>query len=97
MSKYTLTIEGNFEKGDCYSCPLALIAYDLFRDDDPHCMADCESENCPLEEVKQGEWMDDIVKRLEAATESVYNEMKGDYFDYIKTADAIEILKGGKR
>lgn len=57
MSKYTLTIEGNFEKGDCYSCPLSLIEYELFRDDDPHCMAGEESSNCPLEEVKQGRWI----------------------------------------
>ena len=64
MSKYTLTIEGDFDKGDCYSCPLSLIEYGLFRDDDPHCMAGEESSNCPLEEATvaksatvEGEWI----------------------------------------
>ena len=74
MAKYTITIEGDFEKGECYSCPLSLIEYELFRDDEPHCMAGEESSNCPLEEatvaknatveeVKQGEWIVQVANK----------------------------------
>jgi hypothetical protein len=84
---YILRISGDFKKGVCDRCPISCEEEDDLRG---------WSETCPLEEVKQGEWMDNIVERLESATESVYNEVKGDYFDYIKTADAIEIVRGGK-
>jgi NAD-dependent SIR2 family protein deacetylase len=63
MSKYTITIEGDFEKGECEKCPLSLMEYDLFHDDEWHCMTGGESSNCPLEEVVvaknatvEGEW-----------------------------------------
>ena len=59
MSKYTITIEGDFEKGECWKCPWgdnsSLDAVML-------CVA---MFGCPLEEVpdtnvgeiRQGEWM----------------------------------------
>lgn len=39
--------------------------------------------------------MDKIVEQLEAESESVYNEMKSDYFNYVETKQAIEIVKSG--
>lgn len=57
MSKYTLTIEGNFEKGDCYSCPLAFNAEDTYGDSVSLCSQMVSYEDCPLEEVEKNEWI----------------------------------------
>ena len=67
MSKYTITIEGDFKKGECYYCPIARSAKRtvLMSMD---CPLRDKNNNCPLEEVdvtdinvgnkvKQGEWM----------------------------------------
>ena len=61
MSKYTITIEGDFEKGECGLCPLVYM--DVSRIDEEGfiewveaCPLVIEGEDCPLEEVKQGEW-----------------------------------------
>lgn len=60
MSKYTLTIEGDFEKGECDKCSLskkyACVGEDSFFDTYLGCIFQ-EIEDCPLEEVKQGEWI----------------------------------------
>ena len=37
-----------------------------------------------------------IVEQLEAETKSVYNEIQGDYFNYVEIDKAIEIVKGGQ-
>lgn len=47
MSKYTITIEGDFEKGECLSCPL------LSQDNGYGVECYRAFEDCPLEEVKQ--------------------------------------------
>lgn len=62
MSKYILTIEGNFEKGDCYSCPLAFNAEDIYGDSVSLCSQMVSYEDCPLEEVKQGDALDILDK-----------------------------------
>lgn len=56
MSKYIITIEGDFEKGECEKCPLVkkeygvdVIAY--------VCCFRTKEGLCPLEEVKRGEWI----------------------------------------
>ena len=55
MSKYTITIEGDFEKGDCWECPISYDTTDIYGDYTMRCpVVDCD--DCPLEEVKQGEW-----------------------------------------
>lgn len=51
MAKYKLTIEGSFEKGDCYSCPISYASYDVYSEQAPVCVLFEESSNCPLEEV----------------------------------------------
>lgn len=38
---------------------------------------------------------DKIVEQLEAETKSVYNEIQGDYFNYVEIDKAIEIVKSG--
>jgi hypothetical protein len=62
MSKYTLTIEGDFEKGDCDKCPLAVTGdfYKTLEGGRANANWECmfeEIDDCPLEEVKQGEWI----------------------------------------
>lgn len=47
MSKYTITIEGDFEKYDCNKCPLGILSVSGFV-----CVMD-GGISCPLEEVKQ--------------------------------------------
>ena len=54
MSKYTLTIEGDFEKGECEKCPL--LSIHSYNPDLDCCVIEVRQEDCPLEEVKQGEW-----------------------------------------
>lgn len=39
--------------------------------------------------------LDKVVEQLEAETKSVYNEIQGDYFNYVEIDKAIEIVKGG--
>ena len=67
------------------------------------CM-DCPAEmrgwlDTTLEEITEAwnrrEPIDEIVKQLEAETKSVYNEIQGDYFNYVEINKAIEIVKGG--
>lgn len=55
MSKYTLTIEGDFEKGDCYSCPLSHESYDIDGERVPACAPFERSATCPLEVVAENE------------------------------------------
>ena len=67
MSKYTLTIEGDFEKGECYGCPLSYTTSDIHYDETEFCVLGANYNDCPLEEVKQGEWIktiDDVVCSL---------------------------------
>ena len=47
--KYEFETE-DFEKGDCYSCPLAYIEW-ASGDFDPHCPLHARWDECPLEEV----------------------------------------------
>ena len=54
MSKYTLTIDGDFEKGECEKCPL--LAVNNYYPDVVYCSINFGEVPCPLEEVKQGEW-----------------------------------------
>ena len=56
MSKYTITIEGDFEKGECEKCPL--LAVNNYYPDVVYCPINFGEVPCPLEEVKQGEWME---------------------------------------
>lgn len=49
--KYRLTIEGDFEKGECKECPYGNINYDIYRDFDVHCLLVGDENDCPLEEV----------------------------------------------
>ncbi len=51
MSKYTLTIEGDFEKGDCWECPLAANTYVIDGNYYPQCPLEKDEVTCPLEEV----------------------------------------------
>ena len=46
MSKYTITIEGDFEKGECWRCP-------LYRHSPKKHALSCfkHSADCPLEEL----------------------------------------------
>ena len=57
---YILRISGDFEKGGCEKCPLskkyACVGEDSFFDTYLGCIFQ-EIEGCPLEEVKQGEWI----------------------------------------
>ena len=68
MSKYTLTIEGDFEKGECDHCPLMYMAFEKLDEDDciefvSACPLGGEVYGCPLEEATvaknatvEGEW-----------------------------------------
>lgn len=49
-----------------------------------------------LEAWNRREPMEYIVEQLKAETKSVYNEMQGDYFNYVEIEKAIEIVKGGQ-
>lgn len=70
MSKYTLTIEGDFEKGDCWECPISYDTTDIYGDYTMRCpVVDCD--DCPLEEVKQGEWIETI-ERLPEDENAMY-------------------------
>ena len=55
MNKYTLTIEGDFEKGECRKCPIskkyACVGEDSFFDTYLGCTFK-EIEDCPLEKVR---------------------------------------------
>ena len=51
MSKYTITIEGDFKKGECEKCPLCQLEDRLSDKWRWHCVLDSFSENCPFEEV----------------------------------------------
>lgn len=51
MSKYTLTIEGDFKRYECNKCPLGILSVSGFV-----CVID-DRISCPLEEVKWGEWI----------------------------------------
>ena len=43
----------DFEKGDCYECPLSYTEYDdRYEEWNDHCVLGCHYEECPLEEVK---------------------------------------------
>ena len=57
MSKYTLTIEGDFGRFECYKCP-CFVEIELCCDERAvRCAFGGNYEECPLEEVKQGEWI----------------------------------------
>ena len=68
MAKYTITIEGDFEKGDCRKCPIG-VASDIQKGKGViyscmYALGGGSKEFCPLEEVKQGEWvktLDDVI------------------------------------
>ena len=55
MSKYTLTIEGGFEKGDCRKCFLSytepMMEHGEVIGYEDTCVLGYMSEECPLEEV----------------------------------------------
>lgn len=64
MSKYTITIEGDFEKGECGKCPLTYKTPPDKVKWVVRCALCKYNKGCPLEEVtdtnvgeiKQGEW-----------------------------------------
>ena len=73
MSKYTLTIEGEFKRGECRKCPIG-VASDVLKGKGiiyscMYALGGGSKEYCPLEEVdvtdinagnkvKRGEWFD---------------------------------------
>lgn len=61
MSKYILELEGNFKKGECKSCFLSYLEPMMEHGEiigyESACVLWANFDNCPLEEVKQGEWM----------------------------------------
>lgn len=66
MSKYTLTIEGDFEKGDCENCPLSYnVIAEHNLEKSPLFGVECITiVGCPLEEATvaknatvEGEWI----------------------------------------
>ena len=54
MAKYTLTIEGDFEKGECEKCSVRYFTFNKYGEREEFCPA--HISECPLKEVKQGEW-----------------------------------------
>lgn len=45
----------DFEKGDCYECPLSCQMYnDQYEEWNDVCVLGCRYDECPLEEVKGG-------------------------------------------
>lgn len=70
MNKYTLTIEGDFEKGDCRKCPIG-VASDILKGKGViyscmYALGGGSKEFCPLEEVKQGEIHKKVTEIYEA-------------------------------
>lgn len=55
MKRYVLLIDGDFEKGECAKCPL--LAVNNYYPDVVYCPINFGEVPCPLEEVKQGEWI----------------------------------------
>lgn len=50
--KYEFEIDDEFEKGDCYDCPLHYEEY-YDRDDAIRCVLECNYNECPLVEIEE--------------------------------------------
>lgn len=53
--EYIVKINGEFEKGDCYSCPLSHESYNIDGERVPACAPFERSVTCPLEVVTENE------------------------------------------
>lgn len=71
---YILKISGDFEKGDCWECPISYDTTDIYGDYTMRCpVVDCD--DCPLEEVEQGEWIiqDETYTKFKCSACETYN------------------------
>ena len=60
MKRYVLLIDGDFEKGECGKCPISceeVLPLDYVRERLAKRLPLERGVFCPLEEVKQGEWI----------------------------------------
>ena len=78
MAKYTITIEGDFEKGECWECPLAVNTYVIDGNYYPQCPLGKNEVTCPLEEAT-------VAKN--ATTEEVPNTNVGKKGKWIRKID----------